>query len=75
VPLYEYACDACGHRFERLVRTGETPDACPSCEAPAPRKLFSAFAVAADSTKASSSATPCGTCGDPRGPGACSWDN
>ena len=30
MPIYEYACDICGNRFEWLVRSGEQP-ACPSC--------------------------------------------
>ena len=30
MPLYEYACQACEHRFETLVRGGELPE-CPSC--------------------------------------------
>ena len=31
MPIYEYECRACGHQFEQLVRTGDTP-ACPSCQ-------------------------------------------
>lgn len=30
MPLYEYSCKQCRHRFEALVRGDETP-ACPSC--------------------------------------------
>jgi len=30
MPIYEYVCRDCGHRFEWLVRSGEKP-ACPSC--------------------------------------------
>ena len=30
MPLYDYHCPACGHRFEALVRPGSTP-ACPRC--------------------------------------------
>jgi putative FmdB family regulatory protein len=32
MPLYEYQCDACGHRFER-IQTYSDPlvEACPSC--------------------------------------------
>ncbi|NNG16989.1 MAG: zinc ribbon domain-containing protein [Gemmatimonadales bacterium] len=30
MPIYEYACPACGAEFEVLVRS-ETPGACPSC--------------------------------------------
>ena len=32
MPLYDYVCDACGHRFEIIQRFSDTaPDACPSC--------------------------------------------
>ncbi|MBI2825563.1 MAG: zinc ribbon domain-containing protein [Planctomycetia bacterium] len=30
MPLYEYSCQACGDRFELLVRSAEKP-ACPEC--------------------------------------------
>lgn len=33
MPIYEYACQACGRQFEVLVRGGETPT-CPHCESP-----------------------------------------
>src|SRR5882757_9795372 len=32
MPLYEYECDACGHRFERIVKFSDPPlETCPSC--------------------------------------------
>ncbi len=31
MPLYGYECNTCGHQFEKLVRSSDTP-ACPSCE-------------------------------------------
>jgi len=40
MPLYEYRCRKCGHRFEELVRFGETPS-CPECSAAEPERLFS----------------------------------
>ncbi|MGH7751668.1 MAG: FmdB family zinc ribbon protein [Gemmatimonadales bacterium] len=30
MPIYEYACKSCRHRFETLVRGRQVP-ACPSC--------------------------------------------
>jgi putative FmdB family regulatory protein len=44
MPLYDFQCRGCGHRFEELVRLGETPR-CPSCGAEAAEKLFSASAA------------------------------
>jgi putative FmdB family regulatory protein len=31
MPIYGYECNKCGHQFETLVRTSDTP-ACPECE-------------------------------------------
>jgi putative FmdB family regulatory protein len=42
MPLYEYECDACGHRFETIQRFSDPPlDRCPKCGS-AVRKLQSA---------------------------------
>jgi putative FmdB family regulatory protein len=72
MPLYEYSCKACTHQFEVLVRNGHTPE-CPACHGKALERRFSVFA-AHTGTASTRAATPgpCGTCGDPRGPGACS---
>jgi putative FmdB family regulatory protein len=43
VPLYDFACRACGERFEALVAAGQAP-ACPVCAAPEPERLFSPIA-------------------------------
>lgn len=43
MPIYEYACDACEHRFETIQRASEAPlTDCPACGAAALRKLLSA---------------------------------
>lgn len=44
MPLHDFECPACKHRFEELVKVGETP-ACPSCGAANARRLDS-FAAA-----------------------------
>ncbi len=32
MPTYEYACDACGQRFERFQRMSDPPvERCPAC--------------------------------------------
>lgn len=31
MPIYGYDCNKCGHAFETLVRSSETPS-CPSCD-------------------------------------------
>ena len=40
MPLYEYACDACGHRFETIQKFSDPPlTTCPKCGG-AVRKLI-----------------------------------
>jgi putative FmdB family regulatory protein len=45
MPLYEYQCDTCGQRFERIQKFSDPPvAACPACGAPV-RKLISSPAI------------------------------
>ena len=45
MPLYEYQCDACGHRFESIQKFSDPPlSECPKCGG-AIRKLQSAPAI------------------------------
>lgn len=45
MPLYEYQCESCGHRFEKIRKFSDPPlDACPVCGG-AVRKLFSSPAI------------------------------
>ena len=67
MPIFEYACRACGHEFETLVRGADTPS-CERCASPALEKKLSVFA-AQTSTDAQPAA--CGSCGHPGGPGSC----
>jgi putative FmdB family regulatory protein len=48
MPIFEYECRACGHEFERLVRTGDVP-ACPSCNSQDLEKLLSLSSISTDS--------------------------
>ncbi|KAF1074259.1 zinc ribbon domain-containing protein [Halodesulfovibrio sp. MK-HDV] len=41
MPLYDYACEACGKEFEELVFGDDTPE-CPECKSPNTHKLLSA---------------------------------
>ena len=45
MPLYEYRCRECGHRFEILQRMGEGADGlvCAECGEPHLEKLLSSF--------------------------------
>jgi putative FmdB family regulatory protein len=43
MPIYEYACNDCGHELEVLQRVSDDPLVdCPSCGEPALRKRISA---------------------------------
>jgi len=46
MPIYEYKCGVCDHRFSILQRMGEGNDhlVCEKCGAPKPIKQFSTFA-------------------------------
>ena len=45
MPLYEYQCDACSNRFERIQKFSDPPvETCPSCGG-AVRKLLSSPAI------------------------------
>jgi putative FmdB family regulatory protein len=50
MPIYEYACRGCAHKFEQLVRTGDTP-ACPSCKSSDLERLLSSSAISSDNTR------------------------
>jgi putative FmdB family regulatory protein len=43
MPIYEYRCDACGHKEEHLQKVSEAPlSVCPVCGKPEYRKQLSA---------------------------------
>ena len=45
MPLYEYQCESCEHRFEKIQKyTDPAPDACPKCGGTV-RKLASSPAI------------------------------
>ena len=67
MPLYEYECRGCGHRFEILV-FGKVRPVCPNCQGENVEKVFSTFATTGggDSYGAGESCsmrTPTGGCG------------
>jgi putative FmdB family regulatory protein len=76
MPIHEYACQDCGTQFEKLVRAGDQPE-CPRCHSVALEKKLSVFATSTAEGKvpemAAAGPGPCGTCGNPAGPGACAW--
>ncbi|MGA8538261.1 MAG: zinc ribbon domain-containing protein [Terriglobales bacterium] len=74
MPIFEYVCKECQHEFEALV-FGQQKAECPKCQSKKLEPQLSVFAVSAKSgaaSRPSMSPGACGSCGDPRGPGACS---
>jgi len=74
MPIYEYECRKCGGRFEQLIRRdADIPRACPKCGAKSPKKVFSAFSVAASEAHAASACESCptGSCPMRAGGGCC----
>ncbi|MCX2727851.1 zinc ribbon domain-containing protein [Thermomicrobium sp. 4228-Ro] len=63
MPIYEYRCQRCGYRFEKLVRLSQAaqPVVCPNCGTDETERLLSAFA--ARSTGDTGTATSCSTGG------------
>jgi putative FmdB family regulatory protein len=46
MPMYEYECTACGHRFERIRKFSDPPiEECPSCGESKVQKLMSSPAI------------------------------
>jgi putative FmdB family regulatory protein len=65
MPLYAYHCASCGHEFETLVRSNDTPE-CPSCGGADLERQLSLIAKPAPGGDVG--AAPCASAG---APGAC----
>ncbi|WP_084170881.1 FmdB family zinc ribbon protein [Desulfofalx alkaliphila] len=56
MPIYEFRCQSCQHKFERLCQLGETGEnlTCPKCQANKPKRVMSSFrSDSADSLRGS----------------------
>jgi putative FmdB family regulatory protein len=75
MPLYEYVCRKCRHGFEALVLGADVPT-CPQCRPADLERVMSVVAIGRAGREATPLPAPggCGSCGDPRGPGACAMD-
>jgi putative FmdB family regulatory protein len=77
MPLYEYVCQSCESRFEKLVRRFGDEVACPTCASGAVDKQLSVFAVASSPATPAFAGCGAGPCGEgscdagPCGGGAC----
>lgn len=68
MPIYEYSCEDCGTKFEKLVRRTSEEVACPSCGQNHLKTELSTFAAHANGTAKRSTempACPGGMCRTP----------
>lgn len=63
MPIFEYACDDCGTKFEKLVRRTSDSDGvrCPACGQDHLTTQYSTFAAHSGGAKASSEPAACGS--------------
>jgi putative FmdB family regulatory protein len=63
MPIYEFRCASCGHRFEKLCSLGESGEdlKCPACGAQGPRRVMSSFS-AAGTEGGKDTGSGCSTC-------------
>jgi len=71
MPIFEYKCDSCGTKFEKLVRRSDDRGSlsCPECGEQHLSQQMSTFAARANGAPAASSSEmpscPGGMCGNP----------
>jgi len=71
MPIFEYTCLGCSRPFEAIQLGSKAPE-CPACGGRKLERKLSVFAVGAGRREAAPAPPAgCGSCGDPRGPGAC----
>jgi len=61
MPIYEYKCQKCGHKFEKLIFKKERVK-CPKCKSTFIKKLISNVNITGKSSKGSESSNTCPTC-------------
>ncbi|MBM3942293.1 MAG: zinc ribbon domain-containing protein [SAR202 cluster bacterium] len=66
MPLYEYHCSSCNHKFQKLQAMSANGADCPNCEQPA-RRMLSVFASHSKGEAASPQSSPL----PPMGGGGC----
>jgi putative FmdB family regulatory protein len=54
MPIYEYECRKCGHRFEYLVLSTTPAAKCPACNKKDLKQLISMYAVSSETTRQAS---------------------
>ena len=72
MPIYEYKCQDCGTKFEKLVRQSDAAEpTCPSCGQKRLERELSTFAAHTGGSSSTSDAPMCPSGGRCPTPGAC----
>ena len=58
MPIYEYICDSCDTRFEKIVINKQQEIACPKCTSKKATIQLSVFATASSNGASAKSSTP-----------------
>ena len=62
MPIYEYACQKCGHGFEALVMSSTEEICCPECESAEVEKQMSAASFKSGGKYSSNTGSSCAGC-------------
>lgn len=65
MPIYEFECSQCDHRFEQLVPSYGSKASCPKCNSAKTKRMISTFAA-----HGGSAGTPCESGACPAGAAA-----
>lgn len=65
MPIFEYLCEGCGAKFEKLVRRPEDSTLCPSCGDSHVATQYSTFAARANGAAKDAPSCPSGMCQNP----------
>ena len=71
MPIFEYRCESCDSKFEKLVRRAGDPVECPSCKTTKLEVQYSTFAARANGGNAEAAAMPSCPGGMCQSPGMC----
>ena len=75
MPIYEYICDDCGERYERIVMNGKTKITCPKCSSAKSTIQLSVFAAHSNGAKSSGASSDFAGSGGGCCGGACGCKN
>jgi putative FmdB family regulatory protein len=71
MPIYEYVCQECSTRFERIVMSQGPEIECPKCSSPRHTLVFSTFSAHAGDGKSSAGEASSGSGGCGCTPSSC----